>query len=119
MPTPKQAEFHAATEFEVLFGGSPGGGKTLACLTAGHPGVRALPGLRVGAFRRSYPELQESLLAELAKLDTRRRSAPVWNGTEHELRFPNGSLIMFRYAETLPTPPAGKAANTSCSCWTN
>jgi hypothetical protein len=24
-----------------------------------------------------------------------------WNGTEYELRFPNGSLIMFRYAETV------------------
>ena len=24
-----------------------------------------------------------------------------WNGTEYELRFPNGSLIMFRYAETI------------------
>ena len=30
VPTPKQAEFHAATEFSVLFGGSAGGGKSRA-----------------------------------------------------------------------------------------
>jgi hypothetical protein len=59
------------------------------------------PGLRVGAFRRSYPELRESLLAELAKLEYARPLGATWNGTEHELRFSNGSLIMFRYAETL------------------
>lgn len=27
VPTPKQHEFHAAAEFDVLFGGSAGGGK--------------------------------------------------------------------------------------------
>lgn len=26
-PTPKQREFHAAAEFDVLFGGAAGGGK--------------------------------------------------------------------------------------------
>jgi hypothetical protein len=101
VPTPKQAEFHAATEFSVLFGGSTGGGKSRA-LTA--DGIRACvryPGLRVGAFRRSYPELRESLLAELAKLEYAVAVGASWNGTEHELRFRNGSLIMFRYAETV------------------
>jgi hypothetical protein len=101
-PTPKQQVFHDATEHSVLFGGSTGGGKSRA-LTA--EAVRACvryPGLRVGAFRRSYPELRESLLAELAKLEYAAPLGATWNGTEHELRFGNGSLIMFRYAETLP-----------------
>src|SRR6185437_242054 len=31
VPTPKQAEFHAATEFDILFGGSAGGGKGGRC----------------------------------------------------------------------------------------
>lgn len=101
-PHPKQQEFHDATEHAVLFGGSTGGGKSRA-LTA--EAIRACvrwPGLRVGAFRRSYPELRESLLAELAKLEYAGPVGARWNGSEHELRFPNGSVIMFRYAETLP-----------------
>jgi Terminase large subunit, T4likevirus-type, N-terminal len=101
VPTPKQAEFHAATEFSVLFGGSAGGGKSRA-LTA--EAVRACvryPGIRVGAFRRTYPELKESLIAELAQMGYASALGAVWNGSDFELRFTNGSLLMFRYAETL------------------
>lgn len=101
VPTPKQAEFHAATEHSVLFGGSSGGGKSRALTAEAIRACIRYPGLRVGAFRRSYPELRESLLAELAKLEYAAPLGARWNGTEHELRFPGGSLIMFRYAETL------------------
>jgi hypothetical protein len=59
------------------------------------------PGLRVGAFRRTYGELKESLIAELVNLNFAKDLGARWNGTEYELRFPNGSLIMFRYAETV------------------
>ena len=101
VPTAKQAEFHAATEFSVLYGGSTGGGKSRALTAEAIRACVLYPGLRVGAFRRSYPELRESLLAELAKLQFAAPLNARWNGTEHELRFANGSLIMFRYAETL------------------
>jgi len=100
-PTPKQAEFHAATEHSVLFGGSTGGGKSRALTAEAIVACDRYPGLRVGAFRRSYPELRESLLAELAKLQFAAPLGARWNAAEHELRFPNGSLIMFRYAETM------------------
>ena len=97
-----QELFHAATEHSVLFGGSTGGGKSRAlCAEAIRAAVR-WPGIRIGAFRRSYPELRESLLNELAKMEYAAPLGAKWNGTEHELRFPNGSLVMFRYAETLP-----------------
>lgn len=100
-PTPKQREFHAATEFDVLFGGSAGGGKTVAVLMEALRACSRYPGLRVGAFRRTYGELKESLLAELAQYGFAQGIGARWNGTEYELRFPNGSLIMFRYAESL------------------
>lgn len=59
------------------------------------------PGIRVGAFRRTYGELKESLLAELAQVSYARALDAVWRGSDYDLRFPNGSLIMFRYAETM------------------
>jgi hypothetical protein len=59
------------------------------------------PGLRVGAFRRTYDELRESLLKELAMVGFGEALGCSWNGTERELRFPNGAVIRFRYLETL------------------
>ncbi len=41
------------------------------------------------------------MLAELAELGFGQALGARWNGTEYELRFDNGSLIMFRYAENM------------------
>lgn len=100
-PTPKQSEFHAATEFDLLFGGSAGGGKSVAILMDGIRDCVRYPGIRIGAFRRTYGELKESLLAELANYGFAAAVGATWNGTEYELRFANTSLMMFRYAENL------------------
>jgi len=100
-PTPKQQLFHDATEFAVLFGGSLGGGKTMALTVEVIKACMKHPGLRVGAFRRTYGELKESLLAELANLSYAHALGARWVGNEYELRFPNGSVAMFRYAESL------------------
>jgi hypothetical protein len=101
VPTPRQAEFHAATEFDVLFGGALGGGKTVALLAHAVRACVQFPGIRVGAFRRTFGELRESLLAELAQRGYATGLGATWNGSEYELRFPNGSVIMFRYAESI------------------
>lgn len=101
IPTPKQWEFHNAEEFDVLFGGSAGGGKSRALTAHAIRECMNYPGLRVGAFRRTYGELKESLIAELANLEYAKPLGATWNGTEYELRFPNKSVIMFRYAESV------------------
>lgn len=101
VPTPKQQEFHDATEFDLLFGGAAGGGKSKALVMHAIRECVRYPGIRVGAFRRTYGELKESLLAELATVDYARALDAVWSASAYELRFPNGSLIMFRYAETM------------------
>ena len=59
------------------------------------------PGIRIGAFRRTFDELSESLLAELAKVDFGPSTGRTWNQSTHTLTFPNGSVIRFRYAETV------------------
>ncbi|MER7280401.1 hypothetical protein ABT369_38790 [Dactylosporangium sp. NPDC000244] len=100
-PTPRQQIFHDATEFDVLFGGAAGGGKTKALVADDLRDAIRYPGIRIGAFRRTYGELKESLLAELAQFGFAAALGARWNGTEYELRFPNGSLIMYRYAESV------------------
>lgn len=100
VPTPRQKEFHDATEFDVLYGGAVGGGKTKALVAEAIRACVFYPGIRVGAFRRSYPELKESLLAELLTMSYAKSLGAAWNGSEYDLKFPNGSIIMFRYAET-------------------
>lgn len=100
-PTPRQQLFHDATEFDVLFGGAAGGGKTRALLMDDLRDAIRYPGLRIGAFRRTYGELKESLLAELAQADFARALGAVWHGGQYELKFPNGSLIMYRYASSV------------------
>jgi len=59
------------------------------------------PGIRVGAFRRTYPELEESLLVELGRFEYAAALGATWNASSRDLKFSNGSILMFRYAESM------------------
>jgi PBSX family phage terminase large subunit len=96
-----QEVFATATEDTVVMGGAAAGGKTLGVLMWAIRACVEHPGIRIGAFRRSYPELRDSLLAELGQRGYATDLGATFNQSEHELKLPNGSLIMFRYAETL------------------
>jgi hypothetical protein len=101
VPTARQAEFHDATEYDILYGGAAGGGKTKALLMDDLRDAIRYPGIRIGAFRRTFDELAESLLKELETVNYAAVLGARWNGSKHNLIFPNGSMIRFRYARTV------------------
>lgn len=100
VPTDRQSEFHAATEFDVLFGGAAGGGKSKCAVADDLRDAIRYPGIRIGCFRRTYPELEESVLKELAGFSYGAALGARWNGGQHELRFPNKSVIRYGYLES-------------------
>lgn len=101
VPTPRQQLFHDADEYDVLYGGARGGGKSAAIVADDILDAIRYPGIKIGAFRRSYGELDESLIRQLADFDFARSLGGIWNAGKYELRFANGSMIRYGYAETL------------------
>ena len=103
-PTPRQQAFHEASKERldaILYGGAAGGGKSCAFVMDAIWNAANFPGMKIGCFRRTYNELEESFLAELAKRGYARAVGAKWNSTQKVLKFPNGSVINFSYAENL------------------
>lgn len=102
VPNERQAEFHAATEFDVVYGGSRGGGKTKALLMEGIKLCHERPGLRALLIRQSYTQLRKTIVnKELAAMGFARRIGCKWNGSDFLLTFPNGSLLQLGYCDSI------------------
>jgi hypothetical protein len=101
-PTPKQAEYLAASEFEVLYGGAAGGGKTDALV------IDAL-GLWQNAilysdykaiiFRPTFKELRE-IEQRMREIYPLVYPGAEFNKTDHVWHFPSGAEIYTSYLET-------------------
>ena len=98
-PTPKQAVFLTLPISEALYGGSAGGGKSVALLAAALQFVD-VPNYRAMLLRRSYSDLNlpEALIplshAWLEGTDAQ------WNGRLNEWSFPSGATLTFGYLDT-------------------
>ncbi len=68
VPNEKQAVFHRCAADVVLLGGAAGPGKSLAMLVEAFTVLRENPGSEGLLLRRSYPELERSLILESLKL---------------------------------------------------
>ena len=94
-PTLKQRLFHEATEYEVLYGGAAGGGKSYSMCWEAFMRCMKYPNTHAYLFRRTFPELEKTLI------NTMQAIVPSCLGkylaTQHEYRFVNGSVAHFCY----------------------
>lgn len=95
-PNPKQKAFFEAKEKYVAYGGARGGGKSWAVRMKAIDGAVRHPGLRELIVRRTYPELEHSII--WPTLETLRGIEPpvgVYRAMKRVVEFENGSTIRF------------------------
>lgn len=98
-PSPKQKLFLTDTHRHVGFGGARGGGKSWVVRLKAELLALKHKGIRICIVRRTYPELIENHikpLKEMLKCGTKDAIAK-YNDSRKELKFINGSEILFRY----------------------
>jgi hypothetical protein len=94
----RQSAFLTAPEFEVLYGGAAGGGKTDALLVCGLLWLSRHPGAQVLFLRRTYPDLSLPGGA-IPRSHELYAGHATWNGSEHKWTFPNGGAVQFGHLE--------------------
>lgn len=98
-PTPKQALFHASGADELLYGGAAGGGKSKAIVMEALIDALEHPGVQCYLFRRTYPELRDTLIREaMASIPPELGK---YSDTRHDYTLRNGSVLRFRFCRSL------------------
>ena len=95
-PFPRQQEFHSSLAKYRLFGGAAGPGKTKALLWEAIFQAQFWPGSETLLLRRTYPELESSLLAYFRR-DVPRKLYKSYNESKHVVTWKNGSTTRFGY----------------------
>lgn len=98
-PFPKQQEFHRSPAKYRLFGGAAGPGKSAALTWEAIIQANEYPNVDTLLLRRTFPELEESLLREF------HRNVPLdmyksFNESKHIVTWWNGSTTRFGYCQS-------------------
>jgi len=93
---PRQAQFHGSRAKYRLFGGAAGPGKTKALLWEAIRQALDVPRSDSLLLRRTYPELESSLLAYFRR-DVPRKFYRRYNEAKHIVTWNNGSTTRFGY----------------------
>lgn len=107
-PNPKQARFLASAHRYTAYGGARGGGKSWAVRVKGIGGALYYPGIKILMLRRTYPELENTIISPLiellnsATLDGKPAGDRLfaYNATMRTLFFANGSIIKFGHLQS-------------------
>ena len=92
-PQKKQAIFQSRREYEALYGGAAGGGKSDALLTEALRQIR-IPHYRALILRKTFPQLSE-LIDRSQELYKQAFPNAKYNVTDHTWRFHGGAKIIF------------------------
>ena len=92
----RQKEFHESKAKYRLFGGAAGPGKTKALLWEAIGQAREVAGCDTLLLRRTYPELESSLLSYFRR-DVPRAMYKSYNASKHIVTWKNGSTTRFGY----------------------
>ena len=92
-PQPKQAAFMARPEYEALYGGAAGGGKSDALVVEALRQV-GVPHYKALIVRKTYPQLAE-LIDKSLNYYPRAYPKARYNASAHTWNFPSGAKILF------------------------
>jgi hypothetical protein len=95
-PFSRQKQFHESRAKYRLFGGAAGPGKSTALLWEAIRQANSVKGCDTLLLRRTYPELESSLLARFRR-DVPRKFYKSYNESKHLVRWHNGSTTRFGY----------------------
>ena len=95
IPNTKQAIFHKSNADEAVYGGAKGGGKSCALVMESLMYGLEYPDANLYLFRETYPDLEDTLIAEW-----KEKVPPelyTWKEKKTQAELISGSIVKFRY----------------------